>query len=294
MAIAFDASSSLAFENSSATLSHTTSGSNRLLVVVVYRKSLGAEVNSITYGGVAMTFLNGDNTAHYPVSAYYLVAPASGANDIVVTLVGSTNGGILAASYTGVDQGAPPTDGSNVPGNDDFSPYGVNYTTSTDNSLIIFASADDHAVASARTPVAGTTERFDIVLGSSVTFGGFFSDRITTTAGSYAMTYTDASVSESTNVSGGFLEFIPAPTTSTSSTSSSISTSSTSSSTSISTSISTSSTSVSTSSTSASTSTSSSTSTTLIDVNVIPRATIRNSPMRFRIINRRVYAVTGS
>ena len=83
---------------------------------------------------------------------------------------------------------------------------------------------------------------------------------------------------------------------STSSTSTSISTSSTSLSTSSSTSTSisfttsTSSTSISTSSTSAS----SSTSTTLIDVNVIPRATIRNSPMRFRIINRRVYAVTGS
>lgn len=105
MAIAFDSAS-----NNSATLaltfSHTCSGSDRLLLVSCH----GADQSfSVTYNGVAMTELY-DGTPGSPfkfIAVYALVAPATGANDVVITRSGSTPVIAGAVSYTGVDQTTP-------------------------------------------------------------------------------------------------------------------------------------------------------------------------------------------
>jgi hypothetical protein len=104
----FDASSSATANSTGLTLSHTCTGSDRLLVVnVIVRDSTA--VNGVTYGGVSMT--RGPDKQHTSdtlrVVQFYLPNPASGANNIVVTLAGSTTHRVDAVSYTGAAQASP-------------------------------------------------------------------------------------------------------------------------------------------------------------------------------------------
>lgn len=115
MAIAYDASSSLNASawssGSSFTWSHTCSGSNRYLIVGVFVANGTDIVSGVTYNGVAMTRINTGvkNPAQERTYLYGLTAPATGDNDIVVTL--STSNSFVAAagvSYTGVKQTGQP------------------------------------------------------------------------------------------------------------------------------------------------------------------------------------------
>lgn len=117
MAIAFDAKSLATSNNVTAsplTFSHTCSGENRVLFVTITVNTNGgyqATNFSITYGGVAMTALDSAyyNDVSGKVYTFYLVNPASGANNIVVSY---TPGlayyfNVHAISLTGVDQTNP-------------------------------------------------------------------------------------------------------------------------------------------------------------------------------------------
>lgn len=103
MAIAFDASTLLGYSGSgSKTTSHTCSGTNRLLVVEAFT---GSASSTCAYAGTSMTAVgtpetNGDGYYHH---MWYLVNPASGANDVVLSTGGSYLNGAIA-SYTGVKQ----------------------------------------------------------------------------------------------------------------------------------------------------------------------------------------------
>ena len=111
--IAFDAASEYTGTDTgqtSLTWSHTTAGSDRILIVSAqFYTSDGDDVSGVTYDGVAMTEIRTDAVASVQHnSLWYLLAPATGANDIVVTFTGSTNfvgGG--AVSLTGVNQSSP-------------------------------------------------------------------------------------------------------------------------------------------------------------------------------------------
>lgn len=206
MAIAFDAKSKKGFDASSTTLSHTCTGSNRLLVVAFTIDGSDTISGTPTYAGVNMTQLVTVAPGNFRIYLYYLIAPATGANNISVTLSGSVDAGIMATSYTGVAQTSP-VDGTAAGANDNASPFGRAITTAVANSVVVFASADDDDTANARTPVASTNQRHDVLQGAGAgDYGGFMSDRITTTAGSYTMTYTNASVSASTTVIAAFKE----------------------------------------------------------------------------------------
>lgn len=111
MAIAFDAQSSQSNTGSSITISHTTSGSDRLLVVYIFGATGGYSVSAITYNGVAMTSL-GSNTTDARFKCYYLIAPASGTNNISITLSASMVYVVAAVSYTGVKQTGFPDNSS--------------------------------------------------------------------------------------------------------------------------------------------------------------------------------------
>lgn len=117
----FDAvgpSSAGATSHNSTSLSwnHTCSGSNRLLVVGVSLSDgsdPGKTITGVTYSGVALTSTaaihSGGGTAGY-VQMWYLVAPGTGTNPVVVTLSAfgaSTDllGG--SVSFDGVDQSTP-------------------------------------------------------------------------------------------------------------------------------------------------------------------------------------------
>lgn len=118
MAVAFDAVSSgggtSQSGNGTITLSHTCTGSNLLLIVGVANDAGGsAGVSGITYNGTSMTALasinNSDSFANILINTYYLIAPSTGANNIVVTRSGSpvTNSSVCGISFTGVDQTTP-------------------------------------------------------------------------------------------------------------------------------------------------------------------------------------------
>ena len=76
-------------------------GANGLLVVLI---AWGNNVNltGVTYGGVAMTrmidYYSGTGTY---VTPFYLAAPATGSNNVVVTMSTTAAVGFLAQSYTG-------------------------------------------------------------------------------------------------------------------------------------------------------------------------------------------------
>lgn len=108
-AVAFDAATTGTGSSvGSLTFSHTVGagGVDRLLIVSVSIDN--RTVSGVTYGGVAMTSVgsvqNGAQISHM----WRLIAPATGANNVVVTMSG---GGVdiiaVATSYTGVNQATP-------------------------------------------------------------------------------------------------------------------------------------------------------------------------------------------
>lgn len=147
MAIAFDAASNTsALDMTSITTltwSHTCStGSDRILIVGVVSNDLtdaDRVVSGVTYAGEALTLIreDQDNSRNLGRGLWYKVAPATGANNIVVTFTGTVSDGAAAAvSLTGVDQSSP-IGASAADSVDNAAPYDANLTTTTDNSWVV-------------------------------------------------------------------------------------------------------------------------------------------------------------
>lgn len=111
MAIALDATSAGANgATSSLSVSHTCTGSDRILFVFVETEPNG-RLTGVTYAGQAMTLLASVTDLGFSnaeLFLYYIVAPATGANNIVASLNASTNVHMAAASYTGASQTGVP------------------------------------------------------------------------------------------------------------------------------------------------------------------------------------------
>ena len=113
---------------SSRTRSYTCSGSNRLLLVVITKRT-SDDMTGVTYNGVAMTQLikrdHADSTEFLYI--YGLLNPASGAHDIVASASGASVMYLGATSYNGVLQTDPLT----------------NVTFSASNALALTVTAND-------------------------------------------------------------------------------------------------------------------------------------------------------
>lgn len=113
MAIAHDASTTDQFGggHSSRTFAHTVSGSDLILFVKVgCYQNAGQTVTGITYNGVALTKVDAQNQGTNTIRAelWYLVAPATGANNVIVTWSAAVaSASYCATSYTGVNQTTP-------------------------------------------------------------------------------------------------------------------------------------------------------------------------------------------
>lgn len=90
------------------------SGQNRLLVVAVhYHATLanidGVDITGVTYGGVAMTRLVlSEDSVGQGMAIFYLVAPASGSANVVVSYTGTPDRLAWgAAAWSGVDPSTP-------------------------------------------------------------------------------------------------------------------------------------------------------------------------------------------
>ncbi|KKM07793.1 hypothetical protein LCGC14_1730330, partial [marine sediment metagenome] len=139
----FDATANGSGSGTSVTLSHTVANvANRVIIVGIATENTTSEAagipTGVTYNSVAMTKL-GDSTFastnSHAVSLWYLVAAATGANDIVASFSASMGDINLAAwSYNGVDQtnpmGTMVTDG----------------TTGTNPSILVAGAVGDGAV----------------------------------------------------------------------------------------------------------------------------------------------------
>lgn len=105
--ISIDATSTgFVASNTTVSVPHTCSGSNRGLMVFVSTPS-ARTITSVTYNGVGLTSIN-RSTGAETVSAYYLIAPATGTNNIVVNL--DSTGMIIfgAVSLNGAHQTIQP------------------------------------------------------------------------------------------------------------------------------------------------------------------------------------------
>lgn len=108
-----DAVSNSGYQSATATptpWSHTCSGSDRFLSVDVSLLSVaGTTVTGITYNGVALTLIGVQSsiTGACRVESWGLIAPATGTNNIAVTLSAAAVSASTAVSRTGVNQTTP-------------------------------------------------------------------------------------------------------------------------------------------------------------------------------------------
>lgn len=172
--LAFDAAAGTQ-DNSGAVTSlswsHTTTGSNRYLIVfctITRTNASSVDFSSATYNSVAMTQLKeatvtdgGSNKVS--VVAYGLAAPATGANTVQVNISGTLNGnqqfGCNSQSYTTVKQsGQPDSTGSNTLAGSSVTTFTVTDTVAAQSWLTGAASEDAGDIA-AGSAGSGTTYR---------------------------------------------------------------------------------------------------------------------------------------
>lgn len=190
MAIAFDAATnSRSTSSASLTYSHTTSGSNRALIVScgVINPS-GNTITGVTYNGVAMTALLSPIVLQANIRMYffYLLNPASGTNNVVVTANSSAD--VIdgaSASYTGVSQSGFP-DASGSSGVQTTATITQAVTTIADNCWLVGAGWGNTAVGAG----TGTTERSKT---SDNRCGIFDSNGAKTPPGSFSLQVTNSS-----------------------------------------------------------------------------------------------------
>lgn len=174
----------------SLTWSHTCSGTNRLLVVVVgfsAATDTGKSITSVTYNGVTMNseglVHSGGGTAGF-VQMFSLKAPATGANNVVVTA--STTVGLEAGSvsFNGVDQTTPTQNFNSASGSGVGPSLAV---TSTVGDMVIDGEANGTNI-----PVTTKTARWSVASSNSTRAGNAGSS---TAAGAASVTmgYTTSS-----------------------------------------------------------------------------------------------------
>lgn len=147
------------------TFSKTCSGDNRILLVGIRTYKAGSAgqddvITGVTYNGVSMTRVNdtyvtaGNNIRVY---LYYLIAPATGANNVVVTQASGGGWSIraIATSYTGAKQtGQPDASNTATTGAGTATSLSCAVTTVADNCWVVGIERSDEV------SVAGTNTTF--------------------------------------------------------------------------------------------------------------------------------------
>lgn len=171
MAIAFDAASQGTSSGTSTTYAHNCSGSDRILFQQAY-STTGDDVTGITYNGVSMTQIakiskDGSSEKLY---LYYLIAPATGSNNVVITRSGS--GGFLhgaTASFTGALQSGVPDSSASAAQTVAATSQSISTTTVLDNCWLVGAWVCDNGgiTGGSATTVRGGDTGFDVIVSGS-------------------------------------------------------------------------------------------------------------------------------
>jgi uncharacterized repeat protein (TIGR01451 family) len=161
--IAFDAASSANTGTGTAaslTWSQTvgSSGTNRILIVgVSIRNSSNQTVSGVTYAGTSLTLVGqSTNSTNVRVEIWRLIAPATGANNIVVTLSAAARFVGGAASFTGVSQTASLALGSFFSATGNTPTPTVNVTSVQQGQLVIDTIANANIGTATAAPCVGT------------------------------------------------------------------------------------------------------------------------------------------
>jgi hypothetical protein len=162
--LAFDTFTETSGAGLTVTHSHICTGSDRFLVVGVGNQSdAGTDVTGVTYNGVAMTqAIKRTNAQNDSVYLYYLINPAEGANNIVVTR-SDTTGTCFVRGYslTGAKQsGQPDATTSNL---STSSPLTTTLTTVAENTwsvAMVYNQEGATISASTNATARGTTNLF--------------------------------------------------------------------------------------------------------------------------------------
>lgn len=147
--------------------SHTTSTSTERILIVQVGTIGNLSVTAVTYAGTAMTqFLTSTAASFVTHRFYYQLAPATGANNVAVTMTGLPGnfayGG--ATSWVGVDQRTPVDASACATGNSSTATVTVNLTK--DGSYVVdgLLLEDTHVVDPSQTQrylmgeIAGSTK----------------------------------------------------------------------------------------------------------------------------------------
>ena len=188
-AIAFDTTTHPGFGagSSTQTVSHTITGSNPAMLGFFGYNNVGS-TNSATYAGAAMTSITGTTAVSArTVQGFYKTAPATGANNLVLTFSGSSVEGMWSGmSYTGVDQTTSVEAFGTATATDPAIALSISVTTVTANAWVVGFAADRENMTWTVTS-SNSTSRFDGAANGSVSVHEV--DRTTTTAGSYAVSW---------------------------------------------------------------------------------------------------------
>jgi len=181
-AIAFDtASNRQTTTGTSLTFAHTTTGSNLILFVGVTIDTNDV-LTGITYNGTALTQVSKIQTTSGRWSyLYYLTAPSTGSNNVVISASESVLFLAYASSYTGVEQTTP------------IDSYGTNTVTSVEsiNKFITTTCTNDWLVSTGNNGSGATSAGSNTTLrGDSSSYAQWFSDSnaVQTPAGSFGQT----------------------------------------------------------------------------------------------------------
>jgi len=203
MAIQLDATSQSTESNtSSKTLSHTCSGSDRILFVAGYIRGNGIVPTGATYAGQNMTKIGSNlvvSTNYYDkIFLYYLINPPTGANNIVVNFSSSNYNCIAGVSYTGAKQSGVP-DASTENGPTSTQTLTTNLTTIANNcwTLLVGISVNGSVVAG-----SGTTKRADFVNGAIFDSNGAISP-----AGSTSLSFSNTNTENKAAIMISFAPF---------------------------------------------------------------------------------------
>jgi Domain of unknown function (DUF4347)/Cadherin domain/Bacterial cadherin-like domain len=168
LAIGVDATTTSQTATNSITLSHTTSGTNRLMLVGVSMHSTNGAISSMTYNGTALTRV-GTQVANGQavVEVWSLLAPTTGTHDLAVTFTGSRAAIVGVMTFTGVDQSAAL--GSFASALGDSSTASLNGIASAAGEVVF--GVVNHHKGTGLAPAVGQTEYWDAV-GDNANGGG--------------------------------------------------------------------------------------------------------------------------
>jgi len=163
LAVTVDSSSNGAtVDQPSVTISHTTAGSNRLMLVGVSMEPGGQSVDTITYNGVSLTLVGSqlDSGGKARVEIWQLLAPDEGTSDVIVNLTNTGHKGVAVGvtSFNGVNQTTPVLGFSSDTGNSALASTTV--SSATDDLVFGVVAVEKGTIAS--TPEPGQDEHWEI------------------------------------------------------------------------------------------------------------------------------------